>query len=455
MTHIVIIGNGISGITTARHVRKRSNAKITVISAESPYFYSRTALMYIYMGHMKEKHTRPYENRFWKENRIDLMQDYVESVDTDNKRLILRKGQPLDYDKLVIATGSKPNYFGWPGQDLDGVQGLYSLQDLEKMEKNTVHARQAVIIGGGLIGIEMAEMLLTRGISVTFLIRETHYWGNILRKEEGELVGRHAALHHVNLKLKTELKEILADDQGRVRAVLTSHGEEIPCQFVGLTAGVGPNIGFIKDSKIETRRGVVVNEYLETNIPDVYAAGDCAEFTAENGRGRLEQLWYTGRMHGEALGATLCGTRTAYDRGIWFNSAKFFDIEYHTYGFVGARPADHEDTLYWERGGNMCFRLVYDKKTQVLIGMNSFGIRYRHKVFERWLGEKRTVEYVLAHLNEANFDPEFFKRFEADIVAHYNKRHPDRQVVLKPRRRFFGFFTTPDTAHTKRGESNV
>ena len=134
MEHIVIIGNGISGVTLARHVRKLSDKKITIISAETEYFFSRTALMYIYMGHMKFEHTQPYENWFWDKNRIALKKGYVTSVNTKSKTLYFADGNTITYDKLVLATGSKPNKFGWPGQDLKGVGGLYSFQDLEQME---------------------------------------------------------------------------------------------------------------------------------------------------------------------------------------------------------------------------------------------------------------------------------------------------------------------------------
>ena len=129
--HIVIIGNGIAGITAARHLRKRdSDVELTVISKESKYFFSRTALMYVYMGHMKQEHTQPYENWFWEKNRINLVHDEVVDVDFKAQALKL-KNSDIVYDNLIIATGSKPNKFGWPGQDLPGVRGLYSLQDLE------------------------------------------------------------------------------------------------------------------------------------------------------------------------------------------------------------------------------------------------------------------------------------------------------------------------------------
>lgn len=106
MEHIVIIGNGIAGVTAARHIRKLSDKKITIISAESEYFFSRTALMYVYMGHMKFEHTQPYENWFWKKNRIDLVKGYVSNVDHANKKVDLENSS-ISYDKLIIATGSK------------------------------------------------------------------------------------------------------------------------------------------------------------------------------------------------------------------------------------------------------------------------------------------------------------------------------------------------------------
>ncbi|MFV8226947.1 FAD-dependent oxidoreductase, partial [Christiangramia aquimixticola] len=123
-------------------------------------FFSRTALMYVFMGHMKFEHTQPYESWFWEKNRIELKKAWVQKVEFGERTLVFDSGEKMTYDVLVIATGSKPNKFGWPGQDLEGVQGLYSKQDLELMEKNTHQGvNRAVIVGGGLIGIEMAEML--------------------------------------------------------------------------------------------------------------------------------------------------------------------------------------------------------------------------------------------------------------------------------------------------------
>jgi NAD(P)H-nitrite reductase large subunit len=430
MQHIVIIGNGISGVTLARHVRKLSKHKISIISSETDYFFSRTALMYVYMGHMKFEHTQPYENWFWKKNRINLIKAYVHHVDTTNKQLLLDNGESLAYDKLVIATGSKPNKFGWPGEDLKGVLGLYHKQDLENLERyasNNQVCQRAVIVGGGLIGIELAEMLHSRSIPVTFLVREESFWNGVLPKGESAMINRHILKHQIDLRLSSNLQEIKSDDHGQVRSVVIAETqEEIPCNLVGLTAGVSPNIDFLKDSAIETNRGVLVNRHLETNIPDVYAIGDCAEQREAIGnRSAIEAVWYTGRMMGETLAQTLCGNPVTYNPGHWFNSAKFFDIEYQTYGWVHGmkgRP-DYEEQFHWiHEQDDKCLTVAYHKDSFEFLGINTFGIRMRHETFDRWLTERRDIYYVMTHLAEANFDPEFYTRYEDAILKSFKNR---------------------------------
>jgi len=421
MKQVVIIGNGIAGITAARYIRKMSEHRITVISSETDHFFSRTALMYIYMGHMKYKHTKPYEDWFWKKNRIDLVKARVTSIDTTYKTLHYDTGGTLHYDILILATGSKPNKFGWPGQDLEGVSGMYSMQNLRYIEKYTQDIDKGVIVGGGLIGVELAEMLHSRGIEVTFLVREKSFWNMVLPAEESALVGRHILDHGIDLRLNAELGRITADEQGRVKSVITNLGEEISCGFVGLTAGVSPGIDFVKSSDIKTERGILVNAYLETNVHDVYAIGDCAQHITPPGKRRpVEQVWYTGRMQGETVAYTICGNKTKYQPGIWFNSAKFFDVEYQTYGWVWNERKSNEESVYWEsREGDKCLRLVYDKQSQALLGVNVMGIRLRHEVVEEWIKNKKRVDEVTGDLINANFDPEFFRKSENEIARAF------------------------------------
>lgn len=423
---IAIIGNGIAGITAARFIRKLSDHAITVISAETDHFFSRTALMYIYMGHMRYEDTKPYEDWFWDKNKINLKRAFVEQVDFEKKTLQFGSGETMTYDKLLIATGSKSNKFGWPGQDLRGVSGLYSYQDLENMETHSPDLKRAVIVGGGLIGIEMAEMFHSRHIPVTMLVRESNYWNNVLPEEESSMVRRHILENHIDLRLESELKEIEDDGNGKACAVITKEGERIECGYVGLTAGVSPNVDFLKGSGLEIGRGIRVNEFLETNMPDVYAAGDCMELSEPpHGRRAIEAVWYVGRMAGETAAYNICGKPVKYNPGIWFNSAKFIDIEYQVYGDVPTTPNMPENyaSLYWEHSdGRKSIRLNYDKNDGTILGFNLMGVRYRHEICEKWLAQKAHVETVLQNMGITNFDPEFYNQYEADVIALYNQQ---------------------------------
>ncbi|MCA9573111.1 MAG: FAD-dependent oxidoreductase, partial [Myxococcales bacterium] len=275
--HVVILGNGIAGITAARTLRKRdASVRITVVSGESDHHFSRPALMYVYMGHMRYRDTVPYEPGFWTKNRIELVRGWVVRIHADAHELEMDGGGRLAYDRLLIATGSVPNRFGWPGQDLDRVHGMYSVQDLLALERATPGIRTGVVVGGGLIGIELAEMLHSRGRHAILLVREDSYWRNVLPREESDMVNRAIRAHGIELRLSTELASIEDDGRGGAGAVQTATGDRIEAQFVGLTAGVRPNTTVVEASGIDIARGVRVDEQLRTSAPDVWAAGDCA-----------------------------------------------------------------------------------------------------------------------------------------------------------------------------------
>lgn len=421
MKSIVIIGNGIAGTTAARHIRKLSDAKITLISKESGYFFSRTALMYVYMGHMRFKDTEPYEPEFWTKNRIDLVRNEVATINPQNKSISLATGEELHYDELIIASGSRPAFYNWPGQDLIGVQGMYSKQDLESLEKLSPSIKSAVVVGGGLIGIELVEMLLSRGVHVHFLIRDKHFWGNIIPENDSLLISSHMKKHHgLTLHFETELVEIIGE--GQVNSIKTGDGQTITCQFVGITTGVMANKELAASSGIETNRGILVNQFLQTSIPSIYAIGDCSEQREPQlGRSKMEPVWYTGRMMGETVAQNICGNPTIYNPGNWFNSAKFFDIEYQTYGHVPSQKTDGISLFEWQHPSKeLRLTFAYATDTQQFIGVNTFGIRLRHELFDQWLSAKISLAEVIKDLRTANFDPEFYRSFEVNILEKYN-----------------------------------
>ena len=439
--HLVIIGNGITGVSCALAVRRlRPEARITLVSSESAHHYARTALMYVYMGHLRAQDIKPYDDWFWDENRLGLVHATATALNIAENLLVLNNGTTLAYDQLLLATGSESKRYDWPGQHLTGVQGLYNLPDLEAMTRDTHGISRGVIVGGGLIGVELAEMLHTRGIEPLVLVREARYWAAVLPPEEANLVDRQFQENHVPVRYNTELREILGDTQGRVRAVVTTAGEEIACQWVGLATGVTPNLVLAKTSPIETDRGILVDAHLRTSVPNVYAAGDCAQHRQPAaGEVPIEQLWYTGRMQGETVAYTLCGQPTPYRRGIWFNSAKFFNLEYQTYGQAPAESVPDLASFYWEYPTSRTALRIYFRVAapHAVVGFTALGLRLRQAVCEQWIRTQAPIVTVVTHLGAANFDPEFFPQHEKAIVAVFNQQFPQKPVVLKQRKGLF------------------
>src|SRR5690606_8085676 len=145
-------------------------------------------------------------------------------------------------------------------------------------------------------------------------------------------------------------QEIIPDESGKVKAVITRSGDMLPCQFGGLATGVKPNISFLNNTDIESDKGILVDHHFKTSQDAVYAIGDCAKLRepAVNSPA-IEQLWYTARLHGEALAANLPGSPNPYNRGPWFNSAKFLDVEFQTYGYVPVAPGSNGyQSIYWQ-----------------------------------------------------------------------------------------------------------
>ena len=437
--HIAILGNGIAGVSAARTLRKLDpGLSITMISGESDFHFSRPALMYLYMGHMRSADLKPYEDWFWKENRIELLNGWVDQIDFPSRQLHFSDGRLLAYDRLLLATGSVTSYYNWPGQDLDGVHGMVTLQDVAQMERHSDSGiNRAVIVGGGLIGIEMAECFHTRRIPVSFLVREASYWNAVLPAEESEMVNQQIRQKHgIDLHLGSELEAILGDDMQRVRAVKLKSGEEIECQFVGITAGVKPNVDWLRSGELEIDRGILTDNFLQSSQTGVYAAGDCVQLREpQPGRRPIEAIWYTARMMGEVAAHNMLGKSIPYQPGVFFNSAKFFDLEYQVYGQTPIQLPNDQSWLLWQHPSQpKAARLYWDSQTRAVRGFHLMGIRYRHEVCEGWIEQQTPIEEVIENLPLANFDPEFFESYEAEILNAFNRQENTRLALRQKRK---------------------
>lgn len=420
---VCILGNGIAGTSAAIELAANSRYQIVLISDETQSFFSRTALMYVYMGHMRWEDLQPYEEQYWSELQIHRKQGRVKLADFKGQKLHFESGESLSYDILVIASGSAPKFSAWPGQDLTGVSGMVHKWDLEYLEKLSPEIKQAVVVGGGLIGVELAEMLHSRKKEVCMVVREKAYWSNILPEAEAEMVNRQIRKNGIDLRLHTELREIRGDEHKRVKSVILNHGEELKCQYVGVAIGVEPRIKIFINTLLETDRGILVDEFLRTNIPNVYAAGDCAQLrNPASHRRAVEAVWYSGREMGKHVAKNICGDPSPYCPGIWFNSAKFFDLEYQVYGNIQATSDSETNNLYWEhKNGEKSIRIQFRKSDHVVSGFNLMGIRFRQEICQQWISNKSRIEEVLQQISLAFFDPEFDPDYSSAIVHQAQK----------------------------------
>ena len=191
---------------------------------------------------------------------------------------------------------------------------------------------------------------------------------------------------------------------------------------MGLTVGVKPNVEFLRGSKIEVDRGVLVNDCFETNIEGAFAIGDCAQFrNPEVAHRPIEQLWYTARKHGRTVAETLAGVRTPYQRGVFFNSAKFFTLEYQTYGDIRSDIPDDQETLVWRgEGDRRLVRVNFERDSRRVVGFNALGVRLRHDMCELWIRSGARVDEVIRDLSRADFDPEWSPGYLVQAAEVFN-----------------------------------
>ncbi len=428
--HHVIVGNGMAGMEAALALRARDGeARISIVSAEHDHLFSRPALMYIFAGQTSLRDTEPYDHGLYDRLRFERVRGRVASVDTARRSLRFEDGSTLGYDKLLLAVGSKGRPAPWPGSEGPGLHYFVTLGDLEGLDSEARPGMRAVVIGGGLIGVEVAEILLHRGLDVVFVIRENWYFPLALEHREAALVSEHMRTHGIDVRLGVNVDSIRRNADDSLRGVTLSPAPraggvekgEIDADLVVSAIGVVPNTGFLDGSGIERGRGgaIETDDTLRTTAPDVWAAGDCAMVTWIDGSRRPEQLWYTSRDQGRAAAHSMLGDEVAYRRGTWYNSAKFFDVEYTTAGFVPVTLDFDNSPIEIPPGVRTWFHRVPGRfesqriivKEDRVVGFNMLGSRWNHEVLLEWIHDRRGLDWVVKRLPEAQFDEEFSPRF--------------------------------------------
>jgi NAD(P)H-nitrite reductase large subunit len=351
MTRYVIIGTGISGFSAAQTLRSLDpKAEIYLVSDDPHGFYSRPGLAYYLTGELPEKQLFLFN----KKGRLDLEVQHilgcVTRVDPAPHVIELNSSSRLDYDCLLLATGASAVPLKVPGAELQGVVKLDNLEDTRHILSMIRRSKTAVVVGGGVVGLELVEGLVAQGIKTHYLIRGDWFWSNVLVEAESRLVEHHLTQDGAKLHHTTEILEVLGK-KGKVAGVRTSTGDVIRCDLLAVGIGVRPCIDLAISAGLQTERGILVNEYLQTSQPDIFAAGDVAQiFDPITGRSAIDNLWYPGREQGRVAAINMTGQREKYQRSVATNVLRLAGVMTTIIGPIGSGRSDGE--VYTTRGSS-------------------------------------------------------------------------------------------------------
>jgi len=372
-TSHIIIGAGPAGVVAAETIRKLDkDAIITVIGDEPEAPYSRMAIPYYLEENIEAEgtHLRKTDNHY--ENLdIQVINDLVKTVDTDNKQVETTDGLTLDYDKLLIATGSHPLTPPIPGIDNPKVGNCWDLADSRKIIEHVKPGSTVVQIGAGFIGCIILEALVKRGANLTVVEMDNRMVPRMLDEQCGGMLKSWCESKGVTVLTETQVQRI--EDSGEQVKVHLSKGEPIEADFVISATGVASNTEFLKDSKIDIDQGILVNHNLQTNIPDVYAAGDVAQgIDFSTGSYTVHAIQPTAADHGTVTGKNMVKDNSSFYKGsLEMNILSTLDLISTSYGtWEGVEGGEHSELVDPER--YRYIRLQF--KDDILVGANTLGI---------------------------------------------------------------------------------
>jgi NAD(P)H-nitrite reductase large subunit len=352
---LVIIGMGVASIAAVEAIRGfDSSSEIILISKDPHGYYSLPGLAYFLANEISETSLMPFSEADFQRLNVRRIMGQVTRLDPTTHQVILALGESLNYDCLLLATGSQAVLPNIPGITLEGVVTLDNLEDALKIAHLCKRVRTAVVVGGGITALEIVEGLVDQGLKVHYLLRGTHYWSNVLNETESELVEAHLKKVGVQIHYNTELAEICGEG-GKVSGIVTRSGKRINCGMVGIAIGVLPRKELAEAAGLKTERGVLVDEYLQTSQPDILAAGDVAQvFDPITKRSSLDTLWWVAREQGRVAGLNMAGKKTAYQKPMSSNMTRLTGINTNIIGTVG--QGKDKDMVALARGDSDSWR---------------------------------------------------------------------------------------------------
>ncbi|OGO33674.1 MAG: hypothetical protein A2W35_07540 [Chloroflexi bacterium RBG_16_57_11] len=377
----VIVGSGAAGIAAAEAIRSHDpSGEVILICEERAGYYSRPGLAYVLSGELPERGIFPFSEADFKALGVHRWCARVVRIRPHQHEILLDSGRSIRFDRLLIATGSTAQLTTVPGNGLQGVVKLDNIDDAQRISKYCRSNRRAVVVGGGITALEIVEGLVSRGVSTTYFLRGERYWTNVLDETESHIVEHRLKEDGVQICYHTELAEIIGRG-GQVVGVRTKDGRTLPCDLVAVAIGVRPRKELAVEAGLACDRGILVDPYLQSTIPDIFAAGDVAEiFDLFTQRHSLTTLWAPARLQGSTAGQNMAGSQMAYRNEIPFNVTRLACLTTTIIGTVGR--GNDEDLESIARGDSEIWRQLPDaiaaenyfevNRLRILVGKNTF-----------------------------------------------------------------------------------
>jgi NAD(P)H-nitrite reductase large subunit len=373
MPKYVIIGASAAGIGAAEAIRDVDQVgTIAVISEELCPQYSRPMISDFVSGEVSFPEMMCREDDFWRKNDVQaLIGRKAMTIDFPKKRIMLDNGERIIYEKLLIATGGKPFSPRIEGADKKGVFTFTTISDAERLAEKLEKSKNIVVIGAGLIGVSVTEALVKRGLRVTIVELQDKILSLLLDANGSDIMEDVMRRAGVTIVTGQSVQKIIGnptDDQA-VGGVVLTKGNQIACDAVIIAIGVVPRTELVTGTELKLNRGIIVDNFMKTNLPDVYASGDVAEawdFTLT--QNRLLPLWPLAMAQGKVAGYNMAGKRTEYAGGTNMSSLKYFGIPVVSIGIINPKDLTTFETLIkHEPEKNLYKKIVL--KDNVVVGI--------------------------------------------------------------------------------------
>lgn len=402
----VIVGGGIAGATAADLLRSEEpDAELTVITDDTFPVYYRPALKDYLGGKLREDKLWAKPIRFYEERRVRFVNDAVVNLHPQQYTVQLQSGQSISYNRLLLAHGARAADLQCPGRQLRGVTTLRTVADYQDVLRQLKSVRRVVVVGSGTLALETVEVLRHRDFAVTHLVRSRTLWSEVLDRTASDMVLQQEQRDGVDVRLEQEIAECIGQN-GYVSGVVTKTGIHIACEMVIIAIGIEPILTFVKSAGIACKRGIQVNAFMQTSIPDIYAAGDVIETTdALAGRARVLGQWYPAIQQARAAAYSMLerlDTQQTFSFGNFYNATFLYGLDFASVGTVSL-PRDTRG--YQELVADPQPR-SYQKvvvRDGVPVGVLTLGERQKTLAFKRAIDHQVNVEPVLSRL----FAPDF------------------------------------------------